>query len=291
MPRPTSRSGRHFSTTWRAYRKAQCFYEQIARHAGHRDPRRTAVLGGYIEQCDRCDFTPERLQPGRNRHRPAPERRTRPVAGSRKAELLPVEYFHVASRCPNRSLRSPSITKRRSTVFCSAPRRETYWTIARDPKHLGAEIGFFAISYLGAKSFASSPSALRWCPAVSRRIRNAGSVQARILSCPCACSRNCSGARFGISGRRIYKTNRGFPAASTSSGCFRLRRIPACARKARMGRLRQAAVRRTAARAGVSGPLHASGRHLQPSAALTRRRTRNVSVSTTGASTARNRRP
>jgi hypothetical protein len=71
---------------------------------------RTAVLGGHVERCEDCAHTRIAYNSCRNRHCPkcqwsaAAEWLT-----ARKAELLPVPYFHVVckSRSNNPSLKRP----------------------------------------------------------------------------------------------------------------------------------------------------------------------------------------
>jgi hypothetical protein len=63
----------------------------------------------------------------------------------RAAELLPVEYFHIVFTLPSRlgpiALQNPRLVY--GTLFRAAA--ETLLQLAADPKHLGADIGFFAV--------------------------------------------------------------------------------------------------------------------------------------------------
>jgi Transposase zinc-binding domain len=63
----------------------------------------------------------------------------------RKAELLPVEYFHVVFTLPEQI--ATIAFQNKSVVYDILFRAtaETLLTIARDPQHLGAEIGFFCV--------------------------------------------------------------------------------------------------------------------------------------------------
>ena len=84
---------------------------------------RTAVLGGYVEQCDDCGATRIAYNSCRNRHCPKCQglARARWLA-DRQAELLPVPYFHVVFTCRRRSARSRSRTRPPPTRSCSARR-------------------------------------------------------------------------------------------------------------------------------------------------------------------------
>jgi hypothetical protein len=107
---------------------------------------RTPVLGGSVEWCDHCQFTHIRYHSCRNRHCPKCQGLARARwLKQRTAELLPVEYFHVVFTIPE-SL-APIGFSNKEVVYGLLFRTvaETLLTIAGDPKHLGAEIGFFAV--------------------------------------------------------------------------------------------------------------------------------------------------
>jgi hypothetical protein len=60
---------------------------------------RTSVLGGHVEQCDYCSETRCSYNSCRNRHCPKCESfKAAKWVEDRKAELLPVPYFHVVPR-------------------------------------------------------------------------------------------------------------------------------------------------------------------------------------------------
>lgn len=64
---------------------------------------------------------------------------------SRKAELLPVEYFHVVFTLPEQIAQIAFYNKETVYNILFRASAETLLTIAGDPKHLGAGIGFFAV--------------------------------------------------------------------------------------------------------------------------------------------------
>ena len=107
---------------------------------------RTPALGGRVEQCGQCDFTRIVYNSCRNRHCPKCQSLARARwVQSRKEELLPVEYYHVVFTLPEPvaalAFQNPEVVY--PILFDAAA--ETLLTIARDPQHLGAGIGFFAI--------------------------------------------------------------------------------------------------------------------------------------------------
>jgi hypothetical protein len=62
---------------------------------------RTAALGGHVEQCDACGHQRIAFNSCRDRHCPKCQSLTRAQwLEDRRAELLPVEYFHVVFTVP-----------------------------------------------------------------------------------------------------------------------------------------------------------------------------------------------
>jgi hypothetical protein len=73
------------------------------------------------------------------------------------ADLLPVEYFHVVFTLPEQ-LASLALQNQRvvyNLLFATAA--ETLRTIAADPKHLGAEIGFLAVLHTWGQTLRHHP--------------------------------------------------------------------------------------------------------------------------------------
>jgi hypothetical protein len=119
---------------------------------------RTAALGGHVEKCGQCSYTRISYNSCRNRHCPKCQNTERARwLESRKAELLPVQYFHVVFTIPEELARiafyNPEVVY--GILFRTAG--ETLLTIARDPKHLGAEIGFFAILHTWGQNLLHHP--------------------------------------------------------------------------------------------------------------------------------------
>jgi hypothetical protein len=119
---------------------------------------RTSVLGGHVELCDSCDFKRVSYNSCRNRHCPKCQSlaKARWLA-ARRAELLPVEYFHVVFTLPEQ-LAMVALQNQRvvyNLLFSTAA--ETLRTIAADPKHLGAEIGFLAVLHTWGQTLVHHP--------------------------------------------------------------------------------------------------------------------------------------
>jgi Putative transposase/Transposase zinc-binding domain len=107
---------------------------------------RTAALGGHLDECTRCGHRAISYNSCRNRHCPKCQTgaRERWIA-ARQRELLPTRYVHVVFTLP-REL-APLVLQNRKAVYGLLFRAsaETLMEVARDPRHLGAEIGFFSV--------------------------------------------------------------------------------------------------------------------------------------------------
>ena len=107
---------------------------------------RTAALGGHVERCDNCGH--QRIWYNSCRSRCCPSCQSLARAEwleDRQAELLDTEYFHVVFTVPQEiaSIAYQNKAEVYDILFRAAA--ETLRTIAADPAHLGAEIGFFGI--------------------------------------------------------------------------------------------------------------------------------------------------
>ena len=107
---------------------------------------RTAVLGGHLERCDQCDYERNCFNSCRDRHCPKCQSLARAQwIEHRQAELLDCPYFHVVFTVPEEIAAIAYQNKEVVYEILFHSTAETLKTIAADPKHLGAEIGFFAV--------------------------------------------------------------------------------------------------------------------------------------------------
>ena len=119
---------------------------------------RTAALGGHVEQCGQCDYTRICYNSCRNRHCPKCQHAERAQwLHLRQAELLPVEYFHVVFTLPEEIARIAFYNGEAAANILFRTAAETLSTIAHDPQHLGAEIGFFAILHTWGQNLLYHP--------------------------------------------------------------------------------------------------------------------------------------
>jgi hypothetical protein len=155
---------------------------------------RTAALGGHLDQCDQCGHCAISYNSCRNRSCPKCQAAARAQwLDDREAELLPVEYFHVVFTLPQQiaplALQNARIVY--STLFRTVA--ETLLTIAADPKHLGAAIGFLAVLHTWGQNLHAhphihcvvpgggiSPDNSRWIPC--RKYRKSFFLPVQVLS-------------------------------------------------------------------------------------------------------------
>src|ERR1700688_4209743 len=108
---------------------------------------RTAALGGHLDECTRCGHRAAiSYNSCRDRHCPKCQTaaRDRWIA-ARRRELLPTRYLHVVFTLPSRL--APLVLQNKKVLYGLLLRTsaETLLEVARDPQHLGAEIGFFSV--------------------------------------------------------------------------------------------------------------------------------------------------
>jgi Zn finger protein HypA/HybF involved in hydrogenase expression len=119
---------------------------------------RTAARGGHVEQCDQCDHQRISFNSCRNRHCPKCQSLARAQwLEDRRAELLDTQYFHVVFTLPQEIAAIAYQNKARVYGILFRAAAETLITIAADPKHLGAQIGFFAVLHTWGQNLLHHP--------------------------------------------------------------------------------------------------------------------------------------
>ena len=108
---------------------------------------RTAALGGHIDQCTRCGHRATiSYNSCRNRHCPKCQTGAREHwLEARRRELLPSPYAHVVFTLPQQL--APLALQNKKIIYDLLLRTsaETLLEVARNPRRLGAEIGFFSV--------------------------------------------------------------------------------------------------------------------------------------------------
>ena len=162
---------------------------------------RTAALGGHFEQCDECGFARVSYNSCRNRHCPSCQGSARSVWLARQeADVLPVSYFHVVFTLPE-ALRGLALQNRElvyGILFKTAS--ETLKQVAKDPKHLGAEIGVLAVLHTWGQNLMHHPHLHCVLPAGGIALNGSGWVH---------CKRSRKGKQFFVPVRVLSKLFRG----------------------------------------------------------------------------------
>jgi hypothetical protein len=108
---------------------------------------RTAALGGHIDECTRCGHRATiSYNSCRNRHCPKCQTGARERwIEARRRELLPLPYVHVVFTLPPQL--AALVLQNKKVIYGLLLRAsaETLLEVARNPRHLGTEIGFFSV--------------------------------------------------------------------------------------------------------------------------------------------------
>jgi hypothetical protein len=120
---------------------------------------RTAALGGHLDECMRCGHrAPISYNSCRDRHCPKCQTaaRDRWIA-ARRQELLPRRYLHVVFTLPHRL--GPLVLQNKKILYDLLFRSsaQTLLQVARNPRRLGAEIGFFSVLHTWSQKLTAHP--------------------------------------------------------------------------------------------------------------------------------------
>lgn len=107
---------------------------------------RTAALGGHQETCDQCGAVRITYNSCRNRHCPKCQTlTTERWLTARRADLLPIPYFHVVFTLPHDLNPLAQGNPRVIYTLLFRAAADTLLTFGRDRRHLGGTIGITAI--------------------------------------------------------------------------------------------------------------------------------------------------
>jgi len=119
---------------------------------------RTAALGGHVARCEKCAHEHVAYNSCRNRHCPKCQgKAATDWLAARQAELLPVPYFHVVFTVPAEIADIAYHNKAVIYDILFKATAETLITIAADPKHLGARIGFTSVLHTWGSALTHHP--------------------------------------------------------------------------------------------------------------------------------------
>jgi hypothetical protein len=119
---------------------------------------RTAALGGHLEECDSCGHQRISYNSCRDRHCPKCQNTARAEWITERLErLLPVPYFHVVFTIPDEL--NPLALRNKKALFdiLFAAASQSLLTIARDEKHLGAQVGFTMVLHTWGQNLLFHP--------------------------------------------------------------------------------------------------------------------------------------
>ena len=120
---------------------------------------RTAALGGHVDECTRCGHRATiSFNSCRNRHCPKCQTAAREKwIAARQKELLPTRYMHVVFTLPRRL--APLVLQNKKILYDLLFRTsaETLLEVARDPRLLGAELGFFSVLHTWSQQLRIHP--------------------------------------------------------------------------------------------------------------------------------------
>ena len=160
VPRPARTVGEVFRRYGDAFRAQVGTVLSTAQHRVMTaiEQCRTAALGGHVEQCDHCGHRRVWYNSCRNRHCPTYQSLARAEwLERRRADLLPTECFHVVFTVPPAVAEVAAQNKAVVYGLLFRTVAETLRTIAADPRHLGAEIGFFAVLHTWGQTLVHHP--------------------------------------------------------------------------------------------------------------------------------------
>ena len=141
-----------------AYRERFSVHAQQAQVLDDLALCRTAALGGHKLECDKCGHQEISYNSCRNRHCPKCQAAARAEwLAERERDLLQVPYFHVVFTLPEELSWILLRNKRLGYGLLMRTAAKTLRTIAADPRHLGAEIGFLAVLHTWSQSLLHHP--------------------------------------------------------------------------------------------------------------------------------------
>jgi hypothetical protein len=150
---------RHRGPAWRASHAGHVSLGQLKVMSAI-ERCRTAALGGHVERCEDCAHLRISYNSCGNRHCPKCQAAAaKEWLADRQAELLPVPYFHVVFTLPGPI--ADIAYQNQAVVYdlLLKTAAETLITIAADPKHLGARIGFTAVLHTWGSTLTHHPHA------------------------------------------------------------------------------------------------------------------------------------
>ena len=243
---------------------------------------RTAALGGHVEQCVSCGTERVCYDSCRNRHCPKCQGSARAKwLAAEQALLLPIPYFHVVFTLPHQLNPLIRVNQRLLYDLLFQTAAQTLQEFARDPQHLGAEIGITAVLHTWGQTLTEHVHV--HCVVTGGGLSLDGTqwraCQRRFLFAVKALGTVFRGKYLAGLERLRSQQRLTFAGASAAVGRRRrMEHLAAAALRQTVGRLCQTAVGQSRAGAEVSQPLHPSRGDCQFAPGLRRRWRRALSL-------------
>src|SRR3954471_17022964 len=148
------------------HRHGEAYQKAHAGHLGRVERRimgaieacRTARLGGHVQRCTECELVRIAYNSCRNRHCTKCQG-TSPAVwwAEQQDELRPLPYFHVVFTLPAPAAEIAFQNKATVYAILFKAAAESLSTIAADPRHLGAGIGFVAVLHTWGQNLQHHP--------------------------------------------------------------------------------------------------------------------------------------
>jgi hypothetical protein len=147
-----------FSNYAHEYRKNNKLPLKHLKVMGSIESCRTMKLGGHVYKCDSCGEVKVSYNSCRDRHCPKCQGLARESwLMNRKSDMMPIRYFHVVFTMPQElndiALRNQKVVY--DLLFKAVS--ETLLQVSRDPKFLGAQIGFMSILHTWGQNLMHHP--------------------------------------------------------------------------------------------------------------------------------------
>src|SRR5215469_11667418 len=205
----------------------------------------------------------------RNRHCPKCQGNARAQwLAARSAELLPVPYFHIVFTLPHELCSLLLQNKRLLYDLLFRTSAASLLELARDPKHLGADIGFLGVLHIWGQNLQIHPHVHYIVPAGGLALdRSRWIDSSRRFFLPVKALSHRFRKKFCQQLWELFQQDRlqFHGSLQQLALTWRLQQLSLATWPKGLGRLRQTTLRRYRTGSQLSGPLHPSRRHLQPS--------------------------
>ena len=157
-PRPKLEVADIFRAHGEAFRARFSLTEEQRKAMAAIETCRTAVLGGHMDACDRCDFERPSYNSCRNRHCPKCQALTQSQWLDKHLEkVLPCPYFHLVFTLPSQLRELTRLNPKRMFELLFEASTETLKQLGEDPKRLGAQLGLTAVLHTWTRKLEFHP--------------------------------------------------------------------------------------------------------------------------------------